>query len=209
MKITIIGASAGVGFLTVEKALERGHYVTALSRNTNSLPLHPKLEKLMGSSTSQESLLEATIDADAIIITIGTKQKKGTTLFSDTANALMAISNSLPPDIPVLWVSGFGVGESKPFLNFFMKVVIRFFLEDQYEDKTKMEKIIAGSNLKWEIIRPGILTNGPSTSYKVMTNLFKGMKVGKISRRDVADLLIKEAEKPTMLFSYPVPVMEK
>jgi hypothetical protein len=69
-----------------------------------------------------------------------------------------------------------------------------------------MEQIIVNSKLIWEIVRPGILTNGPDSNYKVFTKLFKGVKVGKISRNDVADLLLKEAEKPTMLFQFPVPV---
>ncbi len=209
MNITVIGASAGIGLLAVEKALESGHDVIALSRNTNALPDHPRLKKINGSSTSKETLLKATQHTDAIVITIGTKQKKGTTLFSDTANALIGISGHLRADIPILWVSGFGVGNSKPFLNFFMKMVIRLFLRDQYEDKTRMEKIMEESKLKWEFIRPGILTDGPESGYEVITSLFKSMKVGKISRKDVAGLLIKEAEQPTMLFQYPVPVSRK
>lgn len=206
MNIAIVGASAGVGLLTVEKALERGHHITALSRNTEGIPDHPRLKKINGSATSKIDLLKVIEGTEAVIIAIGTKQKKGTTLFSETAYALTELGDHLPPGIPILWVSGFGTGESKPFLSFFMKMVIRLFLKDQYEDKTRMEKIIENSNLTWEIVRPGILTNGKDSKYEVLTKLFKGMKVGKISRRDVADLLINEVEKPTMLFQFPVPV---
>ncbi|MFY0256004.1 NAD(P)-dependent oxidoreductase [Chitinophaga sp. 30R24] len=204
MNITIIGASAGVGLITVTKALAKGHHVTALSRNTATIPDHPLLKKIDGSSTSSEDLKNAVQGADAIIITIGTKQKKGTTLFSDTAKALIKITDASLRTKPVLVVSGFGTGDSSPYLSFFMRTVIRLFLKDQYEDKTKMEILLAGSPLKWEIVRPGILSDGPATdNYEVINTLYKGMKIGKISRNDVADFLLREAENPKMLHQYP------
>jgi hypothetical protein len=84
-----------------------------------------------------------------------------------------------------------------------MKTVISLFLKDQYNNKTKMEEIITNSSLRWEIIRPGMLTNkDKSSAYKAITRLPKGMKVGKISRADVADYLIKEAEDLTRLYQY-------
>ncbi len=99
---------------------------------------------------------------------------------------------------------GFGAGESKNYLNLFMKLVIRFFLKDQYQDKTLMEKLLAKSSLKWEIIRPGMLTNGKRTGkYQVKTKLDADIKIGKISREDVADFLLKQAKNPDLLFKYP------
>lgn len=77
-----------------------------------------------------------------------------------------------------------------------MKTVIYLFLKDQYKDKTLIEDLIIASNVNWEIVRPGILKNGPCTGdYRVLTSLENGMRVGKISRADVADYLITEAER--------------
>ena len=84
-----------------------------------------------------------------------------------------------------------------------MRTVISLFLKNQYINKTVMEEIIAKSNLKWEIIRPGMLTDGDAQStYKAISGLQKGMKVGKISRADVAQFLISEAENPLRLYQY-------
>jgi hypothetical protein len=41
-----------------------------------------------------------------------------------------------------------------------------------------------------------------ASSYKASTKLQKGMRVGKISRSDVAHFSINEAENPKMLFEY-------
>ncbi|UKB82091.1 SDR family oxidoreductase [Chryseobacterium sp. MEBOG06] len=203
MNIAIIGAGAGIGFESVMQALKKGHTVTALSTNTDQLPDHPQLIKINGSATSVIDLKKAIKCSDAVLITVGTKNKKATTLFSDIANTLIKVGNELNFSSPVLIITGFGAGESKGYLSFFMRTVISLFLKEQYVNKTVMEELITKSNLKWEIIRPGMLTEGEQTSfYKVLPDLKKGMKVGKISRANVAHFLITEAENPKMLYQY-------
>jgi len=203
MKIAIIGAGAGIGLQSVIQALKNGHTVTALSTNTDQFPNHPKLIKIKGSATSPIDLENAIKDADAVLITVGTKNKKSTTLFSDIARVLIKVTDELNFSSPVFIITGFGAGESKRYLSFFMRMVISLFLKEQYADKTIMEELIAQSALKWEIIRPGMLTNGETNSgYKVVPALKKGMKVGKISRTDVAHFLIKETENPKLLHHY-------
>ncbi|MBE9463469.1 NAD(P)-dependent oxidoreductase [Dyadobacter subterraneus] len=204
MKIAIIGASAGIGLAAVNQALERGHQVSALSRNTESIPDHKFLTKINGSATSVSDLKKVIQDVDSILVTIGTKDKKNTTLFSETARALIEAIRETNPDIPVLIITGFGAGESKNYLNLFMKLVIRFFLKDQYVDKTLMEQMITQSNLKWEIIRPGMLTDGKRTNrYQIKTKLERDIKIGKIARADVADFLLNQAENPGLLYQFP------
>lgn len=204
MKITIIGASAGIGLATLQQALDKGHEVTALSTNTASIPDHVLLTKMNGSATSIADMKRAMSGADAVLITIGTKNKKPNTLFSDAAKALVQAGKGLNFKAPVLIITGFGAGKSSGYLSFFMRMVIHLFLKNQYADKTLMEELIAQSSLKWEIVRPGMLSNGPLTkNYRVLPTLNRGMKVGKISRIDVADFLLREAENPTLLQKYP------
>ncbi|OXA93766.1 NAD(P)-dependent oxidoreductase [Flavobacterium hercynium] len=203
MNIAIIGAGAGIGLQSVLQALKKGHTVTALSTNTDQIPNHPNLIKIKGSATSPVDLKHAIEGCDAVLITVGTKNKKATTLFSDIATTLVKVTDELSYSAPVLIITGFGAGESKNYLNFFMRTVISLFLKEQYSNKTIMEGIITKSNIAWEIVRPGMLTNGDvSSAYKTISKLEKGVKVGKISRADVADFLIKEAESPKLLYHY-------
>jgi putative NADH-flavin reductase len=200
MKIAIIGAGAGIGLQTVLQALEKGHSVTALSTNTTTIPDHQFLTKINGSATSVIDLKQAITGAEAVLITVGTKNKKATTLFSDIAKALIRVTDELNFSSSVIIITGFGAGESSGYLSFFMRTVIRLFLKEQYIDKTLMEELITNSSIKWEIVRPGMLTNGALTNnYKVLTKLEKGMKVGKVSRADVAHFLITEVENPQNL----------
>lgn len=203
MNIAIIGAGAGIGLQSVIQALKKGHTVTALSTNTDQIPNHPKLIKINGSATSAIDLKNAIKGSDAVLITVGTKNKKATTLFSDIAKTLIKVTDDINYTAPVLVITGFGAGESKNYLSFFMRTVISLFLKDQYINKTVMEELITKSAIRWEIIRPGMLTDKVTESnYEVISGLQKGMKVGKISRADVAQFLIAEAEKPTRQYQY-------
>ncbi|MCS3552389.1 MULTISPECIES: NAD(P)-dependent oxidoreductase [unclassified Sphingobacterium] len=203
MNIGIIAAGAGIGLHAVKQAVEKGHMVTALSTNTDQLATHPNFIKIKGSATVSEDLKNTIKNTDAVLITVGTKNKKATTLFSDVAKALISVTADMNFSSPVLVITGFGAGESKGYLSFFMHTVISLFLNDQYNNKTIMEDLITGSAIKWEIVRPGMLTDGELTSsYRVLPNLKKGMKVRKISRADVAQFLITEAENPKMLHHY-------
>lgn len=203
MKIAIIGAGAGIGLESVNQALDKGYEVVALSTHINNLPDRAGLTKVQGSATRQSDLKRAIVNSDAVLITVGTKKKKNTTLFSEIAKALITIGQELGYTNPVLIITGFGAGSSKPYLNLFMKTIIRLFLKDQYNDKSLMEQLITASDLNWEIIRPGMLKDGPATNnYRMLPELQKGMKVGKINRADVADYLISEASLKKNLRKY-------
>jgi putative NADH-flavin reductase len=205
MNIAIIGASAGIGSETVRLALQRGHTIKALSRNNAPLAEHQSLMKINGTALSVADLKAAIADTDVVIVTVGTKAKKGTTLFSELAKALVVAISETAYKGNVLVVSGFGTGDSAGYLNLFMRLMIRLLLKDQYKDKTLMEKIISESKVNWEFIKPGMLTNGPLiNSYKVITELYQGIKVHKISRTSVADYLVKEAELPKHLLNHVV-----
>ena len=204
MNITIIGASAGVGLETVKRALDRNHKVTTLSRSDIALPSNKNLITLKGSATNKIDLKKSIENADAVIVALGTgKSMKATTLYSDFARLLAEVQQETNTQIPFIVLTGFGAGESGQYNGFIMKLFFKFLLKDVYADKTKMEEIITNSNIKWEIVRPGLLKDNPLTEkYRVETTLFKGINIGGITRADVADFLVKQAENPTGLNKY-------
>jgi putative NADH-flavin reductase len=205
MNIAIIGASAGVGLLCVERALERKHQVIALSRNTETLPSHPDLSIIKGSATNAADLKRAIEHADAVIVALGTgSSTKATTLYSDAAATLIQVQKELGSTVPFIVLTGFGAGNSGQYQNWFLKLLFKLLLGAIYQNKTRMEELIAGSAIRWEFVRPGMLTNKPrSEKYRVETKYRKGMNIGGIARADVADFLVKQAENPTELGRYP------
>jgi putative NADH-flavin reductase len=210
MNITIIGASAGIGLETVKRGLDRNHSITTLSRSDIEIEEKKSLKVILGDATNKADLLSSIQNADAIIVTLGTgKNMNATTLFSDFAQLMVEIHKENKIDIPFIFVTGFGAGESKNYVPWLVKMFLKYFLKDVYADKTKMEEFITNSDLNWTVVRPGRLFDKELTEkYRIENKLFKGINVGGINRADVADFLIKQAEKQTELKKY-IAISEK
>ncbi|MDP5091527.1 MAG: NAD(P)H-binding protein [Saprospiraceae bacterium] len=204
MNITIIGASAGIGLETVKRGLDRNHSITTLSRSGIEIEEKKSLKVILGDATNKADLLSSIQNADAIIVTLGTsKNMNATTLFSDFAQLMVEIHKENKIDIPFIFVTGFGAGESKNYVPWLVKMFLKYFLKDVYADKTKMEEIITNLDLNWTVVRPGRLFDKKLTEkYRIENKLFKGINVGGINRADVADFLIKQAEEQTELKKY-------
>ncbi|MFN9683071.1 MAG: NAD(P)-dependent oxidoreductase [Bacteroidota bacterium] len=210
MNITIIGASAGIGIETVKRGLDRNHSITTLSRSNIEIEEKKSLNVILGDATNKADLLSSIQNADAIIVTLGTsKNMNATTLFSDFAQLMVEIHKENKIYIPFIFVTGFGAGESKNYVPWLVKMFLKYFLKDVYADKTKMEEIITHSDLNWTVVRPGRLLDKELTEkYRIENKLFKGINIGGINRADVADFLIKQAEKQTELKKY-IAISEK
>jgi putative NADH-flavin reductase len=141
--------------------------------------------------------------AEAILVTIGTKSPLATTMFSDSARILLQVLKETGSSPTLLVLTGFGAGDSWSYNSFPMKIVFTLLLKKVYEDKSEQERLIAGGYSRWEIVRPGRLTNGEMTGhYRMLDNLVTGMRVGAISRSDVAHFMVAQAEHPTYLGKY-------
>jgi putative NADH-flavin reductase len=210
MNITIIGASAGLGLETVKRGLDRNHSITILSRTGIQIEKNSSLNVIIGDATNKADLLNSIQGADALIVTLGTgKNMKATTLFSDFAKLIVEIHSENKIAVPLIFVTGFGAGESKNYVSWLVRMFLKYMLKDVYADKTKMEEIITHSDLNWTVVRPGRLLDKPLTEkYRIENKLFKGINIGGINRADVADFLIKQAEKQTELKQY-VGIAEK
>jgi len=210
MDITIIGASAGLGLETVKRGLDRNHSITTLSRTEIEIEKNSSLNVIIGDATNKADLLNSIQGADALIVTLGTgKNMKTTTLFSDFAKLIVEIHSENKLTFPIIFVTGFGAGESKNYVSWLVRMFLKYMLKDVYSDKTKMEEIITHSDLNWTVVRPGRLLDKPLTeNYRTENKLFKGINIGGINRADVADFLIKQAERQTELKKY-VGISEK
>jgi len=210
MNLTIIGASAGIGLETVKRGLDRNHSITTLSRSEIQIEEKKSFNTKLGDATNKADLVNSIQNADALIVTLGTgKNMKPTTLFSDFAKLIVEIHKEHKLHIPIIFVTGFGAGESGNYVSWLVKMFLKYFLKDVYADKTKMEEIITNSDLNWTVVRPGRLLDKKLTEkYRIENKLFKGINIGGINRADVADFLIKQAEKQTELKKY-IAISEK
>ena len=203
MKIAVIGASAGVGLQSARLALQKGHEVTSLARRIIPLPDHAKLRRVQGSATNPSDVRAAVEEADAVLITLGVKSPFPSTLFSDSARILVRVLQETGSSATLIVLTGFGAGESWSYNSLPMKVLFTLLLKAVYADKSEQERVIAAGYPRWEIVRPGRLTNGKMIGhYRVLDDLMEGMKVGAISRSDVAHFMVAQAEHPAYLGKY-------
>ncbi|MDG1333381.1 MAG: NAD(P)H-binding protein [Crocinitomicaceae bacterium] len=205
MKITVIGASGGVGLAVVKRALQRNHTVTGISRSAVQLIGYENFTFLRGDALKTLVLKKAIENADAVLVTLGTeKNKRKTTLFSEFATALVNIHNETKANIPFIFVTGFGTGESQEYVSsWFIKLFLKYMMREVYIDKAKMEEIISASEMNWTIVRPGRLLDEPLTEkYRIETELYSGMNITGINRADIADYMVKQAENQSELKKY-------
>lgn len=154
---------------------------------------------VQGDALDPEVLRVALEGAEAVVVALGTRKNTGkTTLFSDFARVLL--NNQHGSGVPVLFITGFGAGESAEAAPFIVRLLLRFLLKDVYADKTRMEELIAASDLAWMIVRPGQLIDAPvAGQYRVETEFYRGMPTRAISRADVADFCVAQCESPEHL----------
>jgi putative NADH-flavin reductase len=206
MKIAIIGASRGIGYELLRIALEEGHEITVLLRNPAILNINDSHLKIVeGDILDPASVNAVTAGQDAVCVCIGIPPtRKPVNVFSHGIEFILAAMGGEPHQ-KLIAVTGIGAGESKGHGGFFYDRVINpLFLGTIYQDKDRQESIIKTSHVEWLIVRPGFLTNGPRTGrYRVIENL-SGVTVGKISRRDVADFMLKQLTTPTCFGKTPL-----
>ena len=204
MRIAVLGASAGIGLHCVRLALQKGHEVVTLSRRVVPIPDQATLIRVQGSATDGIAVRTAVEGADAVLVTIGTKSPLPTTMFSDSSRVLLQVLKETGSSPILLILTGFGTGDSWSYNSFPMRILFALVLKQVYADKGVQEQLIASGYSRWEIVRPGRLTNGNMTGrYRVLDTLVAGMKVGAIARVDVAQFLVNQAEQPTYLGKYP------
>jgi putative NADH-flavin reductase len=206
MRIAIIGASRGIGYELLRIALEEGHEVTALVRNPAKLNISDSRLKIVeGDILDTASVTAVTAGQDAVCVCIGIPPtRKPVNVFSRGIEcALAAIGRESHQKL--IAVTGIGAGDSKGHGGFFYDRVINpLLLGTIYADKDRQESIIKASDVKWLIVRPGFLTNGPRTGkYRAIENL-SGATSGKISRNDVADFMLKQLTTPTYFGKTPL-----
>ncbi|GGB18856.1 MULTISPECIES: NAD(P)-dependent oxidoreductase [Mucilaginibacter] len=196
-KLVIVGANGGIGRQCVEQALQAGHLVTAILRNTAKLAIeHPNLKKVSGDVMQPGAFENHFENQDAVISAIGVAggfgSDKPTALYSQgNANVLKAMEQKGIKRMFLISASAIEISPVLPFyIRLIEKYVVQKLLKHMYTDLLKMEAVIKSSNISWTIIRPPQLTNQAVTgTYRIAINTFLKNCL-KISRADVAHFII-------------------
>ncbi|GAA3106356.1 uncharacterized protein YbjT (DUF2867 family) [Kribbella aluminosa] len=204
MRITVFGATGGIGGHVVRQALEAGEKVTAVVRTSSAYELeHPSLEVVRVPGLDVvEPLREAIDGSTAVISGVGARGRKVGPVASRSTKSILAAMDAVGVRRFVA-VSAAPLGPvpaDESFLN--RRVVypmINAFAADVYADLRVMEADIMSSAAEWTIVRP------PKLSNKALTGRYRTEVGGTvthgylISRADVADLMLKSLADPTTI----------
>ncbi|MFG2992539.1 NAD(P)-dependent oxidoreductase [Streptomyces sp. NPDC048257] len=205
MKITVFGATGGVGREVVRQALAAGHEVTAVVRDPARLPV-PAHERLhvatVADVTDREAVLSAVSGQDAVVSALGAASNKQARQTPVAGPALRAITSAMDragvrrlSAVSAAPVAPLPEGEGV-FTRAVVYPLLRRLLRDLYADLAVMEEVMAASDTQWTVVRPPKLQNKPRTgSYRraIGANV-RGGRV--IPRADVADALLTALTDP-------------
>ena len=185
MNLTILGAAGATGTELVEQALAAGHQVTALARSAEQLTItNPRLHVVAGDATDGAVISEIMKGADAVVSVLGARGP----VIAEATRAIVAAADQEGPD-RIVMLSSFAVARER--LKPVSKVVTRMAMGSQVKDKAAGEDVLRASGLDWTIVYPTKLTNGPKTEARVVPDTEKVGLSQKISRANVASLLLQ------------------
>ena len=213
MKLTIFGATGGVGGELLRQALGAGHEVTAVVRDIGRLAPSRNGVRIIAADLMNPGpgVLETAIaGADAVLSGVGPRAmttagvaEQGTRAIVRAMDATSVRRLVVVSAAPISTVRSPGrphAPKHDPGEGFLMRHLLTPFahavMRARYADLALMEDVLRASDLDWTIFRPPRLTNGRLTGrYRtaVERNLPGGVVV---SRADVAHAMLASLGQP-------------
>jgi uncharacterized protein YbjT (DUF2867 family) len=191
-----MGASRGIGHQTIPALIALGHFPVGFSRTqpARADAAATSCPWIVGDALNTADVESALDGIEAVIQCLGVTHGAllhPVTLFSQATEVL--VSAMTRKGIKrLIAVTGFGAGRSRGAVPLWQKLPFELAFGRAYRDKDVQERRIIESGLDWTIVRPGVLTNGPSTrAYKVFSDPAE-WRNGVISRKDVAGFLAQQ-----------------
>jgi putative NADH-flavin reductase len=208
LRILVYGATGKVGTHVVDEALERGHVVTAVSRDPSRIQQqHDNLSAMAGDLLDSISIANLVIDQDVIIVSVrgivGKPKIPENAIQRIAVEKVVNVLRDIGNDAPrLIHVGGSGTLELEPGVLYADKLP-KIFLPKSLEAEIQgqilaLEYLRTVSDVKWSYATPPKnFTNGKRTgTYRLGGDAMLKDSRGKsrISRRDFAVALIDEAE---------------
>ncbi|GII62993.1 NADH-flavin reductase [Sphaerisporangium krabiense] len=203
MRLTVVGATGGVGKEVVRQALDAGHQVAAVVRDPARLPIsHSALEVVTADVTAPEALRPALAGREAVISALGPRTRKDAGIAAIALRSVIRAMETMDVRrLVVISAAPLGPTPEDDGLLYraVLRPLIRRFLRDVYADLAVMEDEVRRSATEWTIVRPPRLTDKPLTgAYRrvIGGSVPRGYT---ISRADTAHAMLTALDDPATL----------
>ena len=204
MRVTIIGATGGVGAELLKAARAAGHEVTALVRDPDRMPGGSDVTLVTGDIRDADAVLRAVQGNEAVLWAVGATRNSADQppIFEAGARNLVdAMRRSGVRRLVALSGAGITVhGERKPLGGRVMGLIVRVAARHVYEAKRREYEIFAGSELDWTLVRPPRVVDGPPTGHVVIGDRLSGSQA---TQGDVAAAMLQQLNDPANLRAAP------
>ncbi|MER7172802.1 NAD(P)-dependent oxidoreductase [Streptomyces mesophilus] len=202
MKLTVFGATGGIGQEIVRQALAAGHQVTAVVRDPARLSVQgERLEVFRADLSDAEGLRAAVAGRDAVLSGLGARGMKdardgiAARLTRPVLRAMEAEGVRRLLVVSAAPLAG-AAAEREPVVDRVMFRVISRVLKPVYDDLRVMEDELSSSATDWTSVRPPKLVDKPVTgTYRTRTG-GNPRSARTIGRADVAHAMLALIDDP-------------
>jgi uncharacterized protein YbjT (DUF2867 family) len=203
MRVTVIGASGGIGREVVRQGLEAEHEVTAVIRDSarstaalrewERVPVGApgRLQVALVDSLSPGALVGAVSGRDAVVSALGPQGRSSDPTINSRGvrAAVMAMQEATIARIVAVSAAPLFVAGPALFRTV-LRPLAWATLKPHYADLERMEQVLRDSGLDWTTVRPPKLTNRPGTGRPGLT-VDRAARGGFVPRADVAATILQ------------------
>jgi putative NADH-flavin reductase len=214
MKLTIIGATGGIGRHLLAQALAAGHDVTAVVRDPRRLPSsavrRARAVTVELAVPDAAALRSAVAGADAVLSALGARSRSEAGVAERGTQAILAaMSATGARRLIVVSAAPIGTVASPArrhpprqdpgdgiVMRTLLSPLVKAAFREHYADLARMEDAVRASGLDWTVVRPPRLTDRPPSG-RYRTAFGRNVRGGFwIPRADVAAFLLAAVERP-------------
>ncbi|MEK0099976.1 NAD(P)H-binding protein [Streptomyces sp. A475] len=197
MRVTVFGATGGIGRHVVQQLLDAGHHVTALVRSPAKISLaHPGLTLITGQLSDRTALTQAVTGADAVISALGPSLKRsarGTQLADGTRTLVAVMDEQKLTRFIGLATPSLADPRDKPhWKHKVLPAMAKAMFPGALREMKSMTAAVTSSGLDYTIARITNPTNKPATG-RIRAGFLGHDKVGSaMTRADIATFLVSQ-----------------
>lgn len=196
MRLTVIGATGGIGTHLVRQALDAGHEVTAVVRDASKLAAGDRLTVVTADIAEPDELVPAVTGADAVLSVLGPRGRGATTVVADGAySAIEAMGKAGVRRYLMVGAAAMLIdSEDGLLVRRLLKPLLQRLLRHGFADQALAQQALRDSDLDWTIVSPPRLLDRDGTgTYR--TAVDRNIRGGRqIARADVATCLLDLAD---------------